>query len=75
MVKTKLKGDDRLQRDRKYKKVMNIVSLSVGMIGTIFIAWIMISTMDVAIHNFNTPSRIGNWNMYCVCLSLNRKLI
>lgn len=49
---------------------MNVISLSIGMIGTIFMVWIMISTIDVAIHNFNAPTKIGSWNMYTVCLSL-----
>lgn len=53
-----------------YKRIMNLVSLSIGTIGAVFMIWIMISTIDVSIHNFNNPEKIGNWNMYRVCLSL-----
>jgi len=54
-----------------YKRVMSMVALVLGVIGTMFIMWMFVSTVDVSIHNFNNPEEIGNWNIYKICWDKN----
>ena len=54
-----------------YKRVMNMVALVLGTIGTMFIMWMFVSTIDVSIHNFNNSEKIGNWNIYKICWDKN----
>jgi hypothetical protein len=49
-----------------YYKIMNRVSIVMGVIGFMFIAWMALSVLDVAV-NTETHSNIKQCNMFALC--------